>query len=61
MLLNLDKASILWRPLTFYVLAAIGNLCLDLWYQRNYNFRRGNLDGLEYVRFILWKKYSADL
>ncbi|KAF9076719.1 hypothetical protein BDP27DRAFT_1312478 [Rhodocollybia butyracea] len=59
-LLNLDKPNILWRPLTFYVLTAIGNLCLDLWYQKSHNFRRGSLDGLEYLVRIPKKWRSSD-
>ncbi|KAJ3882897.1 hypothetical protein F5051DRAFT_343702 [Lentinula edodes] len=48
-LLNIDKAVVLWRPFTFYAFTAVANLCLDRWYQRNHGFSRGNHDGLEFL------------
>ncbi|KAJ3987296.1 hypothetical protein F5890DRAFT_1631901 [Lentinula detonsa] len=48
-LLNLDKATILWRPFTLYAFTAVTNLCLDHYYQRSQGFSRGNHNGLEYL------------
>ncbi|KAJ4478210.1 hypothetical protein J3R30DRAFT_3333115 [Lentinula aciculospora] len=48
-LLNLDNATVLWRPFAFYAFTFVTNLCLDHWYQRSHGFFRGNHDGLEYL------------
>ncbi|KAJ3778782.1 hypothetical protein FB446DRAFT_768139 [Lentinula raphanica] len=48
-LLNLDKATVLWRPFIFYAFTAAVNLSLDRWYQRSHGFSRGIHHGLEYL------------
>ncbi|KAK7060561.1 hypothetical protein VNI00_001327 [Paramarasmius palmivorus] len=46
---SIDKLNVLWRPFWFYCFVAVTNLYLKVKYQRDWGFRYGEYDGLEYL------------
>jgi hypothetical protein len=47
MLLTLDKATILWRPLTFYSVVGVINWCIIKLFKNFYDVQRGYSNGVE--------------
>lgn len=57
-LLTIDKVTIMWRPLTYYLIICAINLVLRVWYVSKWNGRFRSHDGLEHVSLSSVLYYS---